>query len=168
MKKFFALCIALMTMGAASAQNYNLTAGQPIPVRILSSVSSDNRLQSLPMAIVDSNITDSEGNVLISRGTNVVINTEVTRRKGVGKPGYIKIDCLTTTAVDGQTIYLMGGTSACGRDREALAIGLGVGAGIVAFPWGLFCLCIKGEEAYLPGNSVLSNVVVDDNYEVRY
>jgi hypothetical protein len=62
----------------------------------------------------------------------------------------------------------MGGTSACGRDREVLAIGLGVGAGIVAFPFGLFCFCIKGEEAYLPGNSIISNVVIDDNYEVRY
>ena len=168
MKKIFALCIALMTIGAASAQNYNLTAGQPIPVRIMTSVSSENRLQSLPMAIVDSNITDKEGNVLIRRGTNVIINTELTRRKGVGKPGYIKIDCLTTTAVDGQTIYLLGGISACGRDREVLAIGLGVGAGIFAFPFGLFCFCIKGEEAYLPGNSIISNVVIDDNYEVRY
>ena len=45
MKKIFALCIALMTIGAASAQNYNLKAGQPIPVRIITSVSSDNRLQ---------------------------------------------------------------------------------------------------------------------------
>lgn len=168
MKKIFALCIALMTIGAASAQEYNLKSGQQIPVRIMSSVSSDGHIKSMPMAIVDANITDGQGHVLISRGTNVIINTETIRRKGMGRPGYIQIDCLTTSAVDGQTIYLMGGVSANGRNREALAICLGVGAGIVAFPFGLFCFCIKGEEAYIPGNYVIANVVIDDNYNVRY
>lgn len=167
MRRFITLLVALVICGAASAQEYNLKSGQQIPVRIMSSVSSDNHMQSLPMAIVDANITDSNGNILISRGTHVVLNTERVRRKGVGKAGYIQIDCLTTTAVDGQTIYLMGGIGACGRDREALAIGLGVGAGIVAFPFGLFCLCIKGEEAYIPGNSVISGVVIDDNYTIK-
>ena len=71
------------------------------------------------------------------------------------------------TAIDSQTIYLMGGMSAMGDDREGLAIGLGVGAGIVVFPFGLFCLCIKGEEAYIPNNTIITNVVVDDNYTIN-
>jgi hypothetical protein len=55
-----------------------------------------------------------------------------------------------------------------GDDREGLAIGLGIGAGIVVFPFGLFCLCIKGEEAYIPSNTIITNVVVDDNYTIKY
>ncbi len=61
----------------------------------------------------------------------------------------------------------MGGVAASGKDREGLAIGLGVGGGIVVFPVGFFCLCIKGEDAYIPSNTILSNIVIDDNYRVR-
>jgi hypothetical protein len=63
---------------------------------------------------------------------------------------------------------MRGGITAMGDDREGLAIGLGIGAGIVVFPFGLFCLCIKGEEAYIPSNTIITNVVVDDNYTIKY
>ena len=43
-----------------------------------------------------------------------------------------------------------------------------VGGGIVVFPFGFFCLCIKGEDAYIPSNTVLPNIVIDDNYTIKY
>lgn len=168
MRSFITLLFALLSIGAASAQNFNLISGQRIAVRLMTSVDSENRMRTAPTAIVDANVVDEQGNILIRRGTNVVINTNTQHRKGLGKPGYVKVDCLTTTAVDGQTIYLMGGLETAGKNREALAVGLGIGGGIVAFPFGLFLLCIKGEEAYIQGNTIIANVVVDDNYTIKY
>lgn len=168
MKHLLTLIVALLSIGAASAQNYNIISGQQVPVRLTSAVDSDDRLQSTPTAIVDANITDAEGHILIRRGTPITLSVETHRHRGIGKPGSIMMDCVTTTAVDGQVIYLQGGISAEGRDREGLAIGLGVGVGIVAFPVGLFCLCIKGEDAYIPSNTMMTNVVIDDNYTIQY
>ena len=167
MKRFFTLFAAIIAVCAASAQDYNIKNGDPISIRLVSAIGSDNNMQAIPTAIVDANVTDDEGNILIRRGTNVAISTDIVKRKGLGKAGSVKINCLSTTAVDGQTIYLMGGLSAFGEDREELAIGLGVGAGIVVFPFGLFCLCIKGEDAYIPSNTVITNVVIDDNYTIN-
>ena len=168
MKQLFTLIITLLCIGGASAQDYNLISGHNIPVRLTTAVDSGNRIHSTPAAIVDANIADTNGNILIRRGTPVVLGTETLSNRGLGKPGSIKIDCLTTTSVDGQTIYLQGGISAVGNDREGLAIGLGIGAGIVVFPFGLFCLCIKGEDAYIPSNTMMTNIVVDDNYLIQY
>lgn len=168
MRHLFTLFAALFVAGYASAQDYNLISGHPIPVRLISEVVSDKHVHTTPSAIVDANITDKDGNILIRRGSNVKLNVETMHHKGLGKPGTIAIHCMTTTAVDGQTIYLMGGIAASGRDREELALGLGIGGGIVVFPVGFFCLCIKGEDAHIPSNTMLTNVVVDDNYSIRY
>ena len=167
MRRILTIIVALLIVGSASAQEINLRSGEPLRIRLLSAVSSDKNLQATPTAIIDSNVTDSEGNILISRGTNVELSIDTQPRKGLGKAGFIKLDCIKTTAVDGQTIFLMGGVAASGQDREGLAIGLGVGGGIVVFPFGFFCLCIKGEDAYIPSNTIISNVVVDDNYSIN-
>lgn len=168
MKRFSTLFAALLIVCATTAQDYNIKSGDPISIRLISAIDSDSNIQTTPTAIVDANVTDNEGNILIRRGTNVSLSTDITKRKGLGKAGSINVNCLTTTAVDGQTIYLMGGISAYGEDREELAIGLGIGAGILVFPFGLFCLCIKGEDAHIPSNTIITNVVMDDNYTINY
>lgn len=169
MRKFILTLTALLIVGAAWAQRPNLTNGQQVRVRIVNAINSKPKaaVQTAPSAIVDANIVDAEGNTLIKRGTPVQMSIESERARGLGKAGYIIVNCLTTTAVDGQTIYLAGGVSAYGNDREGLAIGLGVGAGIVVFPVGFFCLCIKGEEANIPSNTIMTDIVVDDNYTIK-
>lgn len=166
MKNILLTVAALLIVGVAWAESPNIINGDPVSVRIVNAMNS--KTQSMPSAIVDANITDAEGNILIKRGTPVQLSVEAQRARGVGKAGYLIIRCLSTTAVDGQTIFLAGGLSAYGNEREELAIGLGVGAGIVVFPFGLFCLCIKGEEAHIPSNTILTNVVIDDSYTINY
>ena len=142
MKRLFLALVALVCVGAVSAQ-------------------------VAPYGIVDANIMDSKGeNIVISRGTPVVMDIEIQRAKGVGKAGYIKINCVSTTAVDGQRINLIGTNIAQGNDRKGMAIGLGVGLGIVVCPPCFFCLCIKGENVVIPENTVLGNIVVNDNYTI--
>ena len=168
MKKMLLSLAALLIAGAVWAQSPNLISGQQVNVRLLNAIESKTNIQTTPAAIVDANIVDDNGNILIKRGTPVQLTLDTQRARGLGKAGSININCLSTTAVDGQQIFLLGGMTAMGDDREGLAIGLGIGAGIVVFPVGFFCLCIKGEEAYIPSNTIITNVVVDDNYTIKY
>ena len=168
MKKMLLSLAALLIAGAVWAQNPNLISGQQVNVRLLNALESKTNIQATPSAIVDANIVDANGNILVKRGTPVQLTLDTQRARGLGKAGSININCLSTTAVDGQQIFLLGGMTAMGDDREGLAIGLGIGAGIVVFPVGFFCLCIKGEEAYIPSNTIITNVVVDDNYTIKY
>jgi hypothetical protein len=168
MRKMLLSLAALLIAGSVWAQSPNLISGQQVNVRLLNSVESKANIQTAPTAIIDANIVDANGNILVRRGTPVQLTIDTQHARGLGKSGCININCLSTTAVDGQQIFLLGGITAMGDDREGLAIGLGIGAGIVVFPFGLFCLCIKGEEAYIPSNTIITNVVVDDNYTIKY
>ena len=167
MKNLTLLIAALLVVFNLSAQEYNLRSGQQIKVRLTSSAESGRHIKHAATAIVDENITDNDGNILIKRGTNVELSIDTKHSKGVGKSGFIKVESLSTKATDGQTIFLRGGLTSYGQDREDLALGLGIGAGIVAFPVGLFCLCIRGGEAYIPSNTMLPNIVIDDDYAIK-
>lgn len=74
MKRLFLALVALVCVGAVSAQDVKLMGGQNIPVRLMTEINSKYRAQVAPYGIVDANIMDSKGeNIVISRGTPVVM-----------------------------------------------------------------------------------------------
>ncbi|WP_418992618.1 hypothetical protein [Alistipes sp.] len=108
------------------------------------------------------------GETVIVRGTPVMLAVNKKKAKGVGKPGYLQLSCISTYAVDGQTILLSGGIEREGENREGTAIGLGVGLGLTFLPLGgFFFLCLKGEKAVIPAGTVLFGVTVAESYEVE-
>lgn len=168
MKKILLMtAVAMMSIGIANAQTAKLPNGKSVPVRLTSDIYSNSKTQTEPTAIVDSDVRDdSNGHVLIRRGTPVVLDAHIQKARGVGKPASVKLLCLTTTAVDGQTIRLQGGYDKEGQSRKGTALGVGLGVGIpVCWPC-LFCLCIKGEKLHIPQNTMFSNVVVNDTYRI--
>ena len=169
MKKNLLTGLALLSLWAGIAQTKSsLYNGKPIPVRLTAAVESKNRFSITPTAIVDADILDNENNrILIRRGTPVIMDVQTQRAKGVGKPGYVKIDCLTTTAVDGQLIRLTGSHALEGKSRKGTALGVGLGVGIPFFWPCMFCLCIKGENVAVPANTVFNNIVVNDRYLIE-
>ena len=163
---FFAALSALLLLAPnAYAQKIKLNSGTAVSVRIVDDLSSKQKHNQAARAIVDRDVTDITGEkVIIRRGTPVQVGTAVRRAKGVGKPGSIKIDCISTLTVDGQTVPLMGGLSVQGDDRMGVALGCGLGLGLtILCPVGLFLLCIKGENVEIPANTVIYNVVVNNN-----
>ena len=170
MKRLLLLAAAALTLAAhdAMAQKIKLNSGKPVSLRITNDISSKLKINQEAMVIVDRDVTDASGEkVLIRRGTPVQVATTVRRARGVGKPGAIKIDCISTTAVDGQAVYLMGGLNEQGDDRKGVALGCGLGLGLtVLFPVGFFLLCIPGENVDIPANTIIQNVVVNDNYMI--
>lgn len=168
------LTAAIVLLSAAGvetfAQKVKLNSGKPVSVRITNDIYSKagNKIRQEAMAIVDRDVTDISGEkVLIRRGTPVQLSTKVVKAKGVGKAGAIKIDCISTTAVDGQPVSLLGGLNLQGDDRKGVALGCGLGLGLtILCPVGFFFLCIQGENVEVPANTMIQNVVVNDNYMV--
>ncbi len=171
MKRFLIVIVAMVCAMTATAQQntYLLESGRNIPIRLTSDLTSNTReIASItPSAIVDANIYAADGTtILIARGTPVDLDITIEKARGVGRPGILKVEPVSIRAVDGQTIYLMGGTIFEGEQRKGLAIGLGVGLGILVCPPCLFCLCIKGEQAEVPANTMLRNIVVNSTYHI--
>ena len=173
MKKLFIIAAILFSSitTAAYAQKTKLVNGKAISIRITNEVSSkikQNGSQDI-YAIVDRDVVDNTGEtVLIRRGTPVQLASSIVKAKGVGKPGSIKIDCISTTSVDGQYISLQGGLNIQGEDRKGAALGCGLGLGLtVLFPVGFAFLAIQGENVTIPTNTLIQNVVVNDTYMIQ-
>lgn len=164
MKRLFLLVATLCLAGSLSGQN--LQAGKAIPVRLTNQILSNAKVNVDPMAIVERDVKDAKtGSILIKRGTPVRLDAQIQKAKGVGKGGFINLICLSTTAVDGQTIALQGGMNVVGDNNKGTALGVGLGVGLFCWP-AMFCLCIKGEKVEIPANTLIHNVVVNDDYNI--
>ncbi|MDD4820230.1 MAG: hypothetical protein PHD21_05295 [Flavobacteriales bacterium] len=150
------------------AQNvtYRLERGKTVSVRLTTDVSSNTISEVL--AVVDKNVLDVESNnTLIKAGTPVVISTNKIKSKGMGKAGQVSVRCVSTKSVDGKDIILSGSLSEQGNGKSGLALGLGLGTGLtVLFPFGFFFFLLKGGKAEIPNDTIISNVVVADDYNI--
>ncbi|MCF0205863.1 MAG: hypothetical protein HUK15_00410 [Bacteroidales bacterium] len=152
MKRIFLLTTVILFALVSQAQTLE------VPVRLTTSFDSENgKMNSEVVGFVATNVKYND-NVIIKEGTAAKVNVQVKRRKGCGKPGVIKVVPVSTTDVHGNTIMLNGGDIVVkGAPKKGLALGLGLGLGLtICCPWGLFFLCIKGEDASLPSGTILS------------
>lgn len=165
-RKAITCAMALFVMNLSIFANAPLERGTSLSVRITSLVSSQSKGDS-PTAIVENDVKDKTGNILIKRGTPVTLQVERKKAKGCGKAGFVNIKCISTTAVDGQNISLEGNVNSEGDDRKGLAIGLGVGLGLTFLPFvGFAFLAIKGEAAKIQSNTIIPNVFVMNDYSI--
>lgn len=143
-----------------------LERGTTLAVRVTSQITS--KMEGSPTAMVENDVKDKNGEVLIKRGTPVQLQIDRKRAKGCGKPGYVTVKCVSTTAVDGQTISLEGAVSKEGDSKKGLAIGLGVGLGVTVLPFvGFAFLAIKGEQAVIEANTIIPSVFVMNDYTIQ-
>ena len=121
-----------------------------------------------PSAIVENDVKSKDGRVLIKRGTPVQLQIDRQKARGVGKPGSVTVKCVSTNAVDGQSILLEGSVSGEGNDKKGLSSGLGVGLGLTFLPVvGFAFLAIKGEQAVIENNTIIPTVFVMNDYSVE-
>lgn len=143
-----------------------LDRGTTLSVRITSQITSKSK--GTPTAIVENDVKNRQGDLLIKRGTPVLLQIDREKAKGCGKGGYLNIRCISTTAVDGQTVTLDGSLNDEGSDKKGLAIGLGVGLGLTFLPFvGFAFLALKGEQAKIEANTIVPNVYVTNDYNIE-
>lgn len=172
MKKLFFVAVMMFITANVqiSAQNYaHLNNGKTVPIRLTSEIYSKTKTLVQPTAIVEKDVRNEEGEILISRGTPVEFVCDIKKAKGMGKPASVILNFISTTAVDGQNISLQGVYAVHGKDRKGAALGWGLGTGLtVLCPFGFFFFCIKGEPVTIPDGTVITNnIVVNDNYKIQ-
>ncbi len=171
MKKLLFIVAALViatNVQVLAQSRVNLRNGKSIQIRLTSEVYSNSKSQIQPTAIVEKDVRNDDGVVLIRRGTPVTVVCNAQKSRGMGKPGEVKLNFTSTTAVDGQDISLQGVYNVNGEDRKGAALGVGLGTGLtVLFPFGFFFFCIKGEPVTIPDGTVITNnIVVNDDYKI--
>ncbi|MBR5531835.1 MAG: hypothetical protein IKU59_00790 [Bacteroidales bacterium] len=155
------LMIALCVLFCASAYaNVPLGNGQIIPIMINDAVSSSEGGSASATVLTD--VKSLQGDILISKGTPVILKIEKTSKKGVGKPGKVSINCISVNSVDGQAIQLNGNVTAEGKNKRGKALGLGLGLTFTGFGAiiGLPCLAIKGGDAVIEQGTLINAQVM--------
>lgn len=165
-KKYVIVALSALMTNLTVFASTPLERGTTLSVRITSQVTSKN--EGSPSAIVENNVKSKDGRVLIKRGTPVQLQIDRQKARGVGKPGCVTVKCVSTNAVDGQSILLEGSVSGEGNDKKGLSIGLGVGLGLTFLPGvGFAFLAIKGEQAVIENNTIIPTVFVMNDYSVE-
>ncbi|MEG1717293.1 MAG: hypothetical protein RRX93_07325 [Bacteroidales bacterium] len=140
----------------------NLPQGTRFSVRVSENISSNTKKDFKPEITVVGNIKDQNGNVLIKNGTSVEYNLIKEKSKGVGIPGTLTIQCISTQTVDGNQVLLQGNLMEEGANREGLALGLGISFGLIVLPLiGFALLAIKGNPAKIQAGTLLGVQTVE-------
>lgn len=142
-----------------------LKTGTSIPVRLINDISSESKEQ--PLFVVDNDIKDSNGNLLIAKETPVLIEYNNEPKKSLGKPGEINIKFISTTTSDGQKINLMGSKTEKGVDKKRKTLGIGLGVGLALVYPMLAYLAKRGDSIELKAGTVISSVIVFGDYTVK-
>lgn len=124
-----------------SRQSGTIYHGRMLSCRLLSSISSAYP-SGMATVIVNEDFKDSEGKVLIAKGTPVKASFVTRQAKGIKTPGQVTLTIESTESVDGQTILLTGSQTVTGEIRAS------------------------HYNAFMPVNTVV-NVFIQGSYDVR-
>ena len=162
MKKLLLLAFLLSSFMSSSAQS-TLKSGSVITLRFVEEVKSNSNDANVVVA----NDVKVDDKIIVSAGTPVQTQVTATKRRSCGIAGVLNVAFISTRATDGTLITLIGGSiSREGRNKRGLAIGLGVGLGVLAWPL-LSCLVIRGGEAVIPEGTLTTNVLTANEVTIK-
>jgi len=132
---FLAIFILFTCKLSADNPKFNLLADTPISIVLLDHLQSGvNRKGSRINFKVAADVCDSNGNILIEKGTPAYGTVISSRKRGYfGRRGSLEISIDFTTSVDGQNIALNGQKKSAGGGNKAL----GIAATVLWLPMGL-------------------------------
>ena len=146
MKKLLLLAFLLSSFMSSSAQS-TLKSGSVITLRFVEEVKSNSNAANVVVA----NDVKVDDKIIVSAGTPVQTQVTATKRRSCGIAGVLNVAFISTRATDGTLITLIGGSiSREGKNKRGLAIGLGVGLGVLAWP-------------IAPANTSAANVIAQLN-----
>lgn len=161
LRKLLLLC-ALASCAGASAQRV-LRAGTLVPLSFNEKVTSKSSSANITVA----QDVKVDGMTVIAAGTPVQNQVTSTRKRGCGRPGTVSVTFLSTTAVNGEVVRLMGQPLLKeGVSKKGKAIGLGVGLGIFMWPC-LGCLAIKGGDAEIAAGTIVQNMMTNNEVTIK-
>lgn len=124
-----------------------------VPVQVtrwLSSAGEALESDTVAAVLADVFVGDS---VVIAAGTPVQCNVNRGSARALGEEGRLTLEFVRTMDVQGRSVRLQRSVSVSGKDREILAVGLGLGLGCISIV-GFLALLIKGTEAEIATGTV--------------
>lgn len=162
MLRKYVLLLGLFASMSMAAQT-TLKSGSIVPVSFTEKVTSNSTSANI---IVAQDIK-VDGVTVIAAGTPVMNQVKSTKKRGCGRPGTVSVTLLSTTAVNGEVVRLMGQPfTKEGTKKKGKAIGLGVGLGIYLWPC-LGCLAIKGGDAEIPAGTIVQNMMTNNEVTIK-
>lgn len=136
-------------------------------VVLIPTTNFNSESQEQPQFVVFQDVVDVNGNVLIANQTPVILESELIKRKGIGKPGEIHLNFISTTSVDGQKIFLKGTKKIVGEDKSKKVLGISLGLGLMLISPMLAFLSKKGGSAEITNATTISNIIVLGEYSIK-
>lgn len=160
MKKV-ALSIILIIVISITNKSFSQNISGMTSVQLGSVIKSETKNNNSNSAFITTDVYDKDNNIWIKAGTPVVINITTQKAKGMGEPGILEIQCVSTVDINGRQVSLKGSLYQEGEEKKGTALGLGLGLGLtVLFPFGFFFFMIKGKNITIPPNTIIPNVIV--------
>ena len=129
-----------LVLFVACAASAAVPAGAEVPVSLVA-VTDNGAVAQVAMDVVD-----SSGQVVISRGTPVVVTATVERARRIGRAARAEIDAVNTQDVSGAVVNLTGHYVIEGRRKVGKAVGLTVGMSFLYPGFSLLHLLHRGGE----------------------
>ena len=162
MKKLLLLACLLPSFMSSFAQS-TLKSGSNVTLRFVEELKGN----SIGANVVVANDVKVGDKIIVSAGTPVQTQVTGTKRRGCGRAGVLNVAFISTRATDGTLVNLMEGRILReGKNKKGLAIGLGVGLGVFAWPF-LGCLAIKGGDAIIPEGTLTTNVLTANEVTIK-
>lgn len=138
-----------------------LDSGTPVFVVFPRSVDSDSAKEGDLLQLRVLMPVKVNGQTLIRAGEKVSAKViKSTESGGWGKKGELEVQIDSTTAVDGQEVFLQSSSARReGEGKTGTATAVGVGLGILCLPLALVGFAVKGEEGRFPAGYELKSFV---------
>ncbi|MBL4656007.1 MAG: caspase family protein [Bacteroidia bacterium] len=157
------ICLLLFLGICAHAQVGIINSGSVIRVKTQNALNSNK--SEVAQVIVDQNVLDLNGNILIEMGMTVEVEVERKKSRMKGKGGKVELHFLATKAIDGQLINLTDEYKIKGVDRDFVETLFCIGCFVIP-PANFLFLLIPGKNAEIPAHTVI-NVRVASKYKIK-
>ncbi len=121
--------------------------GTNVFVKTTDIISSTSKTKQISGFITNDVVVD--GQVVIKAETPVIFDVKTRKRGGVGRPGKVELESVSTTMVDGRIMKVDGSAKEKGISKRGKSIGLTVGMFFLIPPFNFLFLLKKGEECQM-------------------
>lgn len=145
MRKYLLLfVISFLGLSVYGQKEVFIPKGTDVFVKTNDVISSTSKTKQITGFVTTDVVVNRE--VVIKAETPVVIEVSCRKRGGIGRPGRVSYDGVSTTTVDGHILKLNGSAMQKGVSKRGKSIGLTIGMFFLIPPFNFLFLCKKGEE----------------------
>lgn len=141
--------------GKLYAATQLVPSGKTVVFRVTENISSAKVNPGDQLTVVVAMDVKVNGKIVIKSGTPGIVNVSTVEKKGgIGKPGSITVQAISTTDIEGNKVDLNGSLSREGKNKQTSALLLGI---FICF---ILLFTIKGKDGTITAGSQIRATVI--------